>query len=321
MKTINKIILMLSLVSLTSLCSCEDILEDDISNDTVQIISPQNNQDIYSNVVNFQWQELSGADKYRLQVYNDASSMILDSLVSQTHFSYAINVGNYQWRIRGENSAYSSNYTFNNNFSVFQTTDLSTQQVILSNPSDAFYTNNASLILTWGSLAAAQTYNFELINVTNSESIVSQQNNLTSTSVTLNNTLLTSDAEYRWKVKGVNNSSETPFSFRKFYLDRSNPNTPINVSPLNNSTQTQSQQITFNWSIPADVGIIQSTLSYVIEFSNDINFTSIFQTSDVTTTTFQQSFATIGDYYWRVRAKDLAGNVGVNSTVFKFTVN
>ena len=229
--------------------------------------------------------------------------------------------GNYQWRIRGENSAYNSNYTFNNNFSVFQTSDLTSQQVILSNPSDNFYTNNTSLILNWASLTAAQTYNFELINVTNSESIVSQQNNLTTTSVTLNSTLLTSDAEYRWKVKGVNSSSETAFSFRKFYLDRSNPNTPINSSPVNNSTQTQSQQINFNWSMPADVGTIQSTISYVIEFSNDINFTSILQTSDVTTTTFQQSFSTTGDYYWRVRAKDLAGNVGINSTVFKFTVN
>ena len=98
MKTINKIIVLLSLVSLTSLCSCEDILQDDISNDTVQIGYPQNNQSIYSNVVDFQWQELHGADKYRLQVYNAASSMILDSLVSQTHFSYPISVGNYQWR-------------------------------------------------------------------------------------------------------------------------------------------------------------------------------------------------------------------------------
>lgn len=317
MKVINKIAILISIISLYS---CEDIIEKDITDDTVQIISPQNNQDIYSNVVDFQWNELDGAEKYRVQVYS-SSSIVLDSLVSQTNLSYPLSQGDYQWRIRAENFAYNSNYTFNLNFSVFLTSDLTNQQVILSNPADNFYTNNASVILNWQSLAAAQSYSFELINVTNSESIVNQQSNLLATSLTLNSTILNADAQYKWKIKGVNSTSQTLFSSRNFYLDRSNPNTPTNTLPINDATFTINQQINFLWGIPADVGTIQSNVSYVIEFSNSINFTSILQSSNAASTNFQQSFATTGDYYWRVKAKDLAGNIGLYSLPFKFTVN
>jgi hypothetical protein len=91
---------------------------------------------VSSNVVNFQWNELDGADKYRIQVFNSTSGIVVDSLVTQTNFSSPIEAGSYQWRVRGENSAYESNYTFNINFSVIQTSDLTNQQVILSSPSN-----------------------------------------------------------------------------------------------------------------------------------------------------------------------------------------
>lgn len=319
MKTINRFILLF--LSLVTFYACEDIIAEDISDDVVQVLFPQNDQIIYSNVVNFQWAELDGADKYRVQIFNSNSGVIRDSLVSQNHVSFPMDAGNYQWRIRGENSAYESNYTFNMNFSVVETTDLADQQIILSSPNDSFYTNNLNLILDWQDLNAADTYNFELVNVTNGESIVNQQSNLTASSVTLNSTILPNDAEYKWKVKGVNGTSETLFSSRKFYLDRVNPNIPQNTLPLNNATSNINQPINFGWSIPGDTGIIQSTISYTIQFSNDISFSSILQTTDVNGTSFQQSFANAGDYYWRVRAKDIAGNIGSYSPVFKFILN
>lgn len=318
MKTLINFLLFLSFFSLTS---CEDILEEDISNDTVQIISPQNNQEIISNVVNFQWSELDGADKYRVQVYSVDASLVVDSLVTQRNLSYPLSQGEYQWRVRGENSAYQSNYTFNYNFTVIETDDLTNQQVILLNPSDNLYTNSSSIILNWQNVNVADSYTFELINVTNGESIVSQQTGITATSLTLPNSLLLSEAEYRWKVKAINSTSQSAFSSRRFYVDRTIPNIPINQAPSNNSTQVINQQITCAWTIPADVGVIQSALSYTIEFSNDISFATILQTSTTSNLSFQQTFTAAGDYYWRVKAKDSAGNVGVTSSPFKFTIN
>lgn len=301
--------------------SCEDILEEDISNDVVQMIFPLNNQEIYSNIVHFQWQELDGADKYRIQIFNTNAGVEIDSLVTTTNFNYPMAQGDYQWRVRGENSAYQSNYTFNTNFSVFETDDLTSQQVVLTSPTDNFYTNNTSLILNWQALNAADSYSFELVNVTNGQTIVNQQTGLTITSLTLSNSILQTNAQYQWKIKAINTTSQSVYSSRNFYLDTNAPNTPTNLMPTNNTSVNANQQVDFTWSIPEDYGAIQSSISYTIEFSTTIGFASILQSSDITSTSFQTTFVTTGDYYWRVKAKDVAGNVSLASNIFKFTVN
>ena len=50
------------------------------------------------------------------------------------------------------------------------------------------------------------------------------------------------------------------------------------------------QNINFNWSIAADSGVIQSSISYRIEISNDVSFTNILQASNISTSSFQQLF-------------------------------
>ena len=318
MKTINKILILLMAITTVA---CEDVLQKNITDDTLQIVYPLSNASINSNAVNFQWNNLTGASNYRVQVMAANASIVVDSLVTKNNLNIPLSEGTYQWRVRAENNAYTSTYTNNISFSIYQTSDLTNQQVILSSPTDAFYTNNANLILSWQNLSAATSYSFELTNVTNGESIVNQQANLTNNSLTLSSTILSQDAQYRWKIKGVNTTTQTPFAARTFYLDKVNPNQPTNLLPADSTTQTINQQISFSWSITPDSGTIQSPISYVIEFANDINFTTIIQTSSINTTSFQQSFATTGDYYWRISAKDQAGNTSTTSTPFKFTIN
>lgn len=320
MKTITKILLF-ALAILT--VSCEDIVEEDITNDSVQIISPMNGVVITSNVVNFQWNELEGADKYRVQVYNDDQAIVLDSLVNHYNFTYPMLPGSYQWRVRGENFAYQTEYTFPVNFTLMASEDLATQQVVLSSPSNNYYTNSTSLICTWSPITTADYYELELLNITNgSSTVVDQQSNITTNSVNLTSANLAQEGQYQWKIKAVNDSpSQTLFSTRNFYIDRTNPNQPQNTLPPNNSIQTINQSISLSWTLPTDTGTIQSSLNYVIEFSNDVNFTTIIQSSSSSTNSSSQTFTTPGIYYWRVKAIDVAGNIGVYSSAFKFTIN
>lgn len=318
MKTINKVLL--GLLCLT-FYNCEDILEEDISNDIVYTIYPTQNVTIESNVVNFQWNVLDGADDYRLQVFNTSQVKLVDTLISQAQIIIPLSEGSYQWRVRGENSAYQSTYSLPISFTVNESEDLTSQQVILSSPVNNFITNNNSFTLGWNSLSAADYYNFQLINNTLGGTIVFQQNNILNNTLTLNNTILSQDGNYTWKIKGVNGVSETVFSSRDFSLDTTLPNQPVNGLPANNSIQTINQNINFNWSIAADSGVIQSSISYRIEISNDVNFTTILQASNISTNSFQQLFNSTGDYYWRVRAVDSAGNNGPFSNAFKFTIN
>lgn len=301
--------------------SCEDILEEDITNDIINPISPTEGTVIESNVVNFQWNALDGADNYRVQLFDNNQVIVLDSLVSQTNLSYPIGSGNFKWRVRGENFGYQSTYSLPISFSAILSTNLATQQVLLSSPSNTFYTNTNSINLAWQDLTSADTYSVEVINITNGSTIVYQQSALTATFLNLSNTVFSSDGEYLWKVKAVNATSETPFASRTIFIDRTIPNQPQLSLPANNSIQLINQAITLNWTTAADSGTIQSALNYVIEFSNTNTFTTIIQSSNASTNSLQQTFTSVGDYYWRVKTLDTAGNISTYSSVFKFTIN
>ena len=306
---------------LLSLVSCEDILEEDITNDIVNPISPIEGSVVQSNVVNFQWNLLDGADKYRVQLFDNNQVVILDSLVSQTSLTYPLNSGTYKWRVRGENFGYQSTYSLPISFTVIESTDLTTQQVILSSPSNSFYTNSNSINLAWQDLATADDFSVEVVNVSNGSTVVLQQSGITNTFLSLSNTVFSTDGEYLWKVKAVNSTSETSFASRTIFIDRTIPNQAQLGLPTNNSIQIINQALTFNWTIAADSGTIHSALSYLIEFSNTNTFTVVTQSSITSTNSLQQTFTSVGDYYWRVKTLDAAGNSSGYSSVFKFTIN
>lgn len=317
MKTINKIIL-IALAVLTY--SCDDILEEDISDDTVQILSPANDSKIESNVVSFKWNSLKGADKYRIQVYQSDQVLILDSLTTKMSITLPLNAGNYMWRVRGENYAYESVYSFPSNFSTTIPNDLTNQQVILSSPDNDKFVNYTNVSLNWEALKNATSYSLKVVNTATGQEAFSKPD-LTDTSITLELSTLV-DGTYEWRLKAKNADTETKqYSARKFNIDTTVPNQPKNTLPIDNSTQTANSSVTYTWSIATDIGNAKSPISYIVEFASDIDFNTIVQTQNSNSTTLQQTFSTTGVYYWRVRAIDRAGNIGTNSTGFKFTVN
>jgi uncharacterized protein YegP (UPF0339 family) len=317
MKTLNKILL-ISLSILTF--SCEDILEEDISNDTVQIISPTKDALVESNVVNFKWNSLKGADKYRIQIYEYDQVLILDSLTTKTNLTLPLEAGSYIWRVRAENYAYESTYSFPSNFSTNIPDDLTNQQVILLTPDSDKYLNFTNITLSWQQLDKATSYSVKVLNTATGQEVY-PLTDVTDTSVTLNIPEL-ADGNYEWRIKAKNADSETKqYGSKKFNIDTSAPNQPKNTLPADNSTQTVNTAINFTWSIATDTGIIKSPISYVIEFASDVDFNTITQTLNSNTTALQYTFSNAGTYYWRVRAIDLAGNIGTDSTGFKITVN
>jgi len=317
MKKINRVaVIAIALV----LFSCEDILEKDITNDMVELISPINYEEIESNVVVFKWNNISDADKYRIQIFKTDKTKILDSLITKTNLTYPLPHGEYQWRVRAENFAYQSSYSLQADFSIIESTDLSNQQIILKNPANNYYTKITTLTCNWEALTMADYYEFELLNVTNGETVVFQETNITNPTFIINNTHLSAEAKYKWKVKGVNGTSETQFSISTFSIDRTNPNQPSNTIPAQNAIFTTNQTINFSWSILADIGAIQSPIKYIIEFSNDVNFATIIQKNDASTASFDIAFTAIGSYYWRIKATDSAENSSIYSTPFKFII-
>lgn len=318
MKTINRVILIIfSLLAF----ACDDVFEKDITNDKTELIYPLSGTIVKSNTVDFQWNKLEGANKYKVQIFSMDQSLLLEKIVEETNLSYTfIAGGQYQWRVRGENFAYQSSYSLKTPFSVFISNDLTTQQVALLSPQDNRYTNSNNVLFNWQGLSSATSYSIEVINTTNGQ-MAYAATNVTETSVNLNNTNLTQDAAYQWRVRAVNATSQTPFATRTFFIDTVNPNQPQNSTPANNSSHSINNQISFSWSIAPDSGIVQSPVTYLFQIASDVDFGTLIQTSNVSSTSLQQSFSAAGTYFWRVKANDTAGNVSSASPAYKFTIN
>ncbi|MDA9316482.1 hypothetical protein N9Q58_01045 [Polaribacter sp.] len=96
---------------------CEAIFIEDISDETIVLLAPSNNVQIDSIEVQFNWKPLQDATTYEVQIaaptFEAASQLVLDSIVSNTIISKSLDLGNYEWRVKGMNAEYSTNFTTN----------------------------------------------------------------------------------------------------------------------------------------------------------------------------------------------------------------
>ncbi|SEK30194.1 hypothetical protein SAMN04487910_0199 [Aquimarina amphilecti] len=302
---------------------CDDIIEDDITNDIVTTVAPQDMTQIEGNSVQFRWNQIDGADEYRIQINNQSSNaIILDSLVNTTLFNYAMNPGTYQWRVRGENFAYDTAYSFNSSFSVISSIDLSGQTVLLNSPLNNLYTNDVAITFSWEGISTATFYKFQILRVDGSEeTVIFEDQNVVDTSITIGNTIITEDAEYIWQVSAENDTSFTDYFRRTFFIDTQNPVSPSLITPAVGQNFTTSQEVNFTWNFNNDTGTIQSGIIGTIQIASDENFSNIVLSESNATGNFINTFDTTGAYYWRVRGVDEAGNTGDYNASGQFNVN
>lgn len=288
--------------------SCEDILEENISDDTIRAISPKDDEIIEGNSVNFTWNSLDGADEYRIQILEgDTEEIVLDSLLRNNFLALPMISGSYDWRVRGENFAYQTGYSFPESFMVESTNDLSTQNVFLNSPADNIYTKNNNISLNWSALTAATSYTLQVKKTIGSNtSVVLLESDVITASYALDGTILDEDAEFVWGVRAVNDISQTPETTRKILLDTALPNQPLLSSPSDDATV--SLTVNFIWSLEQDTGETQSPVESVLEISSDENFGTTIASYSSENNNQQHTFDLVGQYYWRVSAIDAAGN-------------
>jgi hypothetical protein len=312
-------------ISFFALTGCDDILEEDITDENIIITAPLSDSTVVGNTVTFQWISNSGSNDYRVQVNDVSNVIVLDSLVSTNSFTYPLSEGEYSWRVRGENFAYQTAYTFPVSFTMEASEVMTNQTVVLNSPSNNFYTNtNVGQLVTWSGIATADSYTLELDReVSGSVSTINQITGVTTTSYTLSNADLSTDAKYIWKIKALNSSTatETNYSIRNILLDTQAPNIPSLSTPVADATESLSTAVVFVWDNGADSGEIQSPVSSVLELATDIGFTTLLQAYTIDTNSQSYTFSTAGDYYWRVKSTDQAGNESTYTTSRKLTIN
>jgi len=96
--------------------ACEEIIEvEDISNKTVNVLAPADTATLTISTINFSWDTVADAEHYKLQIaepnFEMANQIVLDTTVTVTNFSQTLEFGDYEWRIRAENSGYQTTYS------------------------------------------------------------------------------------------------------------------------------------------------------------------------------------------------------------------
>ncbi|WP_139063653.1 hypothetical protein [Flagellimonas eckloniae] len=122
----KKKLLLISIIAMTMIWSCEDILEvPDISNQTVPILAPAEGSVLNINAVGFNWQTIADATTYRVQIaspdFENTVQIVMDSIITEdslgivnTRLDQSLLNGSYAWRVKAFNSDYETGYTLSN---------------------------------------------------------------------------------------------------------------------------------------------------------------------------------------------------------------
>lgn len=109
-------------VVMCGVVSCDDIIEiEDISDKEVIVLAPSNNAILNTTDVIFTWEALEDTETYHLQIatpnFESAQQIVKDSMLVGTRFSTILDFKTYEWRVRAENSGYTTSYNVNS-FSI-----------------------------------------------------------------------------------------------------------------------------------------------------------------------------------------------------------
>lgn len=179
----------------------------------------------------------------------------------------------------------------------------------LREPKRNTLTNNPMIYFSWARVWDAQAYEIAIATDSNFAQVITSQvvNGLDFTSV-----FPLPDGVYHWRVRAYNPDLQ-PGKFSQsnsFTIDTTPPSAPLLLSPIDNITTGRKPK--FEWEK-------LNAAKYQIEIDNNSDFSSPEWAALRNDASYQAAFMRKGTYFWRVRARDMAGNWGNWSTVFKFT--
>lgn len=295
-----------------SFFSCEEIImEKDISKSEVVLTAPMNNAQFYSTGVTFTWDVVTDATEYQLQIatpnFANPLQIVLDKTIKENTFTQQLPLGNYEWRVKAINSAYSTNYS-SRQFSVVSNADFQNNTVVLNTPVNNLITKTAVQNLSWQSIIGAVNYQLQIYDGNNT--VISDQ---TLTATNLN--YIFTEGSFFWKVRASNGTQQTLYSSRSILVDTTAPNMPVLSAPANTST-TANTNINFQWNRTAIAGSTEKDSLFIYNDAALTNLKLKKEASSPSATTLD-----LGTYYWYVKSFDAAGNSSAKSTVFSFTIN
>lgn len=264
--------------------------------------SPSDGKSDLGTEVKLDWENVVGADSYRLQLSEsrDFSQRTVDNgniSESQLVVQNLAEGKTYFWRVRSSNRAGNSTYSETWSFETKTSLAIPTAPLLIS-PIQSSSVNSKSLEFEWQKVNTAEKYQIQVSKFSNfSQAIVYNNNNITNQKITVSD--LEPDQVYFWRVRASNTTGNGPYS--AVWLFRTDPlpslDSPQLISPNDGSIIDQTS-VEFTWSIVSDAK------SYQLELSKDsVSWTNSMRLSDL-----EVNFLKVDNlernvkYYWRVKA-------------------
>ena len=304
-------------IILVLLAGCEALIEQNLTDQEIFIIMPMKDIESSQTVQLFWWEPVTGAEYYNLQVVSPSFDSILrlvidTNLVKEKH-QVLLYPGQFEWRIRAYNYSSSTDY-FGGKFSIRNTIDLTDQQVVIKSPGINFITNDTLITFEWYPLNNATDYRFELKYGTWEGDYVINPVLTTDQALTLE----LHEGDYSWGIQAQNQNSSSIFSIRSFEVDTTRPGIPVLIRPVQYDTLTTTQ-VRFEWTRSNTTGSDITDSLFVSPDSLFLDYVStLAYLADQTDYTTELPQA--GNYFWKVRSTDKAGNIGKYSLTRKFTI-
>ncbi|MCS4434334.1 fibronectin type III domain-containing protein [Aquiflexum gelatinilyticum] len=271
------------------------------------LLSPSNGAKDVSTTTSLQWNAVTGAKTYRIQISKESSfgTILIDNatLTGNTFQANNLEEGvTYYWRVNAANEAgisiFSSAWSFQTKISL-----KAPLAPTLINPSDKSTDLATTLKLSWSAVANAETYTIELSKNPDFSSLVANNNSLKTNEFTVSG--LQEDTSYYWRVRATNSAGSSPYSTVwtfKTIKPLLTPEVPTLLSPLDGAKDV-STNTSLQWNAVTDAK------TYRIQISKESSFgTILIDNATLTGNTFQVNSLEEGvTYYWRVNAANEAG--------------
>ncbi|QYJ68270.1 hypothetical protein [Flavobacterium litorale] len=310
--------IVLYVLPLLLILSCEEIvLEDDISDKTVVLLAPANNAQFFSTGITFTWDAVEYVEEYRIQIarpnFNNPLQIVTDAVINTTSFTTQLAIGEYEWRVQGVNSSYETPFT-TRSLTVVSNEDFQSNTVVLTSPTDNLITNTTTQNLVWQPILGTVNYDVQIFNTSSNALVEEQEVTITTFSYAF------PDGNYQWRVRASNGDQNTLYSSRNLLVDTTEPNKPILNTPASSTEIPDNEDITFTWTRTTIEGSIETDVIYIYNNSG-LTGSPIHESEEESPYEYDASALISGNtYYWYVQSFDEAGNEGLQSDTYQFTI-
>lgn len=281
------------------------------------LIAPPNNATNVSLFPTFDWNDVSGATSYRLQIFQGATTVLDQSGITSSQYALVSAVLNYStsyyWRVNATGPSGTSGWSAQ---WFFSTQDPPPIIPVLTAPLNGATNVSLTPTLNWNDVPNASYYHLQVSTSNTFSSTVIDVNGLANSGYVVQAGAFTNGSVYYWRVNATNTGGTSDWStVWNFTTIVAAPIAPNLVLPVNGATGVSTQP-NMDWND------VSGAATYHLQISFNNTFTALaLDQSGITASQFAVGAGILSgttQYFWRVSAINVGGE-GPWSAVWNFT--